>query len=131
MSITKPTLSMPKKPAHQDWHRADIIAAVRKAGSNLAQLSFAHGLNSPGLRNALDVPAPRYERLIAEFIGTTPQKIWPSRYHADGSAKSGRGERGIGRYQRKTTGPTKAGRKPQAKFNGCAGGGNVNFNGSN
>lgn len=92
---------MPKKPASKDWHRADIIAAVRKTGTNLQQLSREHGLGRTTLSNALYGPCPRYERLIAEHLGTTAQAIWPSRYHTDGSPKSGRGERGIGRYKAK------------------------------
>jgi len=132
MSKIASTLNSMKKPTSKDWHRADIIAAVRKTGTTLQQLAFAHSYTSGGtLRNALNYPAPKYERIIAEFLGTTPQKIWPSRYHIDGSPKSGRGERGIGRYQRKTTGPTKVGRKPKAKFNGSTEPDNVNFNGSN
>lgn len=102
MSKDKSPLNMPKKPAQEDWHRADIIAAVRKTGTNLQQLSRKHGLGRTTLSNALYGPCPRYERLIAEHLGTTPQTIWPSRYHEDGSPKSGRGERGIGRYKPKT-----------------------------
>lgn len=116
MSKTKRTLNKQKKPAPKDWHRADIIAAVRKKGTSLQQLSFENGYTSGGtLRNALNYPAPKYERIIAEFLGTTPQTIWPSRYHLDGTPKSGRGERGLGRY------------KP--KFNGSCAARNVNFNG--
>ena len=36
------TLTEPKKTA-QDWHRADIIAALHKAGWSLRQLSLQHG----------------------------------------------------------------------------------------
>lgn len=97
----KTPLNMIKKPALKDWHRADIIAAVRKSGTNLQQLSRGHGFGRTTLSNALYGPYPKYERLIAEHLGTTPQTIWPSRYHADGSPKSGRGERGRGRYARK------------------------------
>lgn len=92
---------MPKKPASKDWHRADIIAAVRRTGTTLHQLSAKHGLALGVLRNCLSAPYPRYERIIAEYLRTTPQIIWPSRYHADGSPKSGRGERGRGRYKAK------------------------------
>lgn len=98
MSNVNQLLNMSKKPASKDWHRADVIAAIRKAGSNLARLSRTHGYVDGTMRSALYVPSPRYERLIAEFLNTTPQAIWPSRYHADGSPKSGRGERGLGRY---------------------------------
>lgn len=92
---------MAKKPTPEDWHRADIIAAVRKTGTNIQQMSRDQGFRRTTIGNALYVPAPKYERLIAEQIGTTPQMIWPSRYHADGTTKGGRGERGRGRYKRK------------------------------
>lgn len=104
MSKTKCTLNMAKKPASKDWHRADVIAAVRKKGTSLQALSLQMNYSRSTLRNALNHPAPRYERIIAKFLGTTPQKIWPSRYHQDGSPKSGRGERGLGRYKAKFNG---------------------------
>lgn len=116
MSIHKAMLNMKQKPASKDWHRADVMAAVRKKGSNLRQLSFTNGYKSPALSNALRYPAPKYERIIAEFLGTTPQKIWPSRYHPDGTPKSGRGERGRGRYK--------------AKFNASTTQRNVNLTGT-
>lgn len=50
---------------------------------------------------ALHRPWPKAERIIAEFIGVSAREIWPSRYHHDGAPKSGRGERGIGRYKAK------------------------------
>lgn len=101
MYKNKSPLNKAKKPVTKDWHRADIIAAVRKSGTNLQQLSRDHELGRTTLTNALYGPCPRYERLIAEHLGTTAQNIWPSRYHEDGSPKSGRGERGIGRYKAK------------------------------
>lgn len=108
---------MIKKPAPQDWHRADIIAAVRKTGTSIQRLSRNLGLARTAVGNALTVPSPKYERIIAEQIGVTTQDIWPSRYHPDGTPRSGRGERGVGRYKRKTIGPTNLGRKPW-KHNG-------------
>lgn len=117
---------MAKKPASKDWHRADVIAAVRKTDTNLQQMALALGYGRSTLRNALNHPAPLYERIIAdhlrnsgirEYQNLTQQKIWPSRYHKDGTPKSGRGERGIGRYR--------------AKFNGSTQQNNVNFNGGN
>jgi Ner family transcriptional regulator len=95
------SLNMPKKPALKDWHRADIIAAVRKTGTDLSKLSVKHGLGIGVLRNCLNHPYPKYERIIAEHLGIAQQTIWPSRYHEDGSPKSGRGERGLGRYKPK------------------------------
>lgn len=96
---------MSKKPASKDWHKADIIAAVRKTGTSLRAMSRKNGLAHTAIGNALHIPAPKYERMIAERLNMTPQQIWPSRYHDDGSPKSGRGERGRGRH------------KPLHKFN--------------
>lgn len=92
---------MTKKTASKDWHRADIIAAVRKTGTNLSKLARDNHLFHTALNNALNRPYPRYERIIAEHLGLKPQDIWPSRYHEDGTPKSGRGERGLGRYKTK------------------------------
>lgn len=103
---------MPKKPTIADWDHHAILYAVRRTNTTISQLSVANGLGYGVLKNCLYRPYPRYERLIAEHLGTTPQAIWPSRYHADGTPRSGRGERGLGRYK--------------AKFNGSKNQRNVN-----
>lgn len=90
-----------KKPAPQDWHRADIKAALEKRGLSLARLARLNGYARTSTPMALHIPWPKMERLIAGAIGTTPQTIWPSRYHDDGTPKSGRSERGLGRYKAK------------------------------
>lgn len=65
----------------QDWHKADIVAAVHKAGWTLKGLSLHHGYsNKNSLSCALQRKWPKAERLIAEAIGIEPQAIWPSRY---------------------------------------------------
>lgn len=91
---------MAKKPdtKNQDWHAADIVAAVKKQGTSLARLSRQNGLSSSMCGQALYKPYPKMERLIATCIGDSPQAIWPSRYNLDGTPKSGRGERGLGRH---------------------------------
>jgi Ner family transcriptional regulator len=71
----------PKKSAQTDWHRADIVAVLRKAGWSLRKLSASHGYASPStLTHALDRPWPKGERLIAAAIGVAPETIWPTRY---------------------------------------------------
>lgn len=64
----------------QDWHPADIIAALRKKGTTMAALSRQAGLSSSTLSNALIRPWPRGEWLIAEALSVHPSEIWPSRY---------------------------------------------------
>lgn len=71
----------PKKAAPSDWHRADIVAALRKAGWSLRKLSTHHGYASANtLSVALERPWPRGEQLIARALGLEPEAIWPSRY---------------------------------------------------
>lgn len=64
----------------QDWHPADIIAALRKKGTSLAAQSRLAGLSSSTLANALCRPWPKGEWIIATALDVHPAKIWPSRY---------------------------------------------------
>ncbi|MDF7667112.1 helix-turn-helix transcriptional regulator [Orbaceae bacterium ESL0727] len=63
-----------------DWHQADIIAALKKKGTTLARLSRQSGLSSSTLSNALVRPWTKGEIIIANALGVDPEKIWPSRY---------------------------------------------------
>ncbi|GKW32875.1 transcriptional regulator [Pectobacterium carotovorum subsp. carotovorum] len=64
----------------QDWHPADIIAALKKRGTSLSAVSRNAGLASSTLANALKRHWPKGERLIAEALGSSPEHVWPSRY---------------------------------------------------
>ncbi|SHO58764.1 helix-turn-helix domain-containing protein [Vibrio quintilis] len=63
-----------------DWHKADIGAALKKKGLSFSALSRQHGLASSTLHNALVRRWPKGEKIIADAIGLSPQDIWPSRY---------------------------------------------------
>jgi len=68
------------QPLLVDWHPADVVAAVRKAGWTLRRLSVHHGYHPASLQSALHRRWPRAQALIAEAIGREPAEIWPSRY---------------------------------------------------
>lgn len=70
----------PKKSASDDWHRADILAALHKKGWSLRELSRQNGLSAGTLKSALDRPYRKAEGIIAGAIGTSPEHIWPQRY---------------------------------------------------
>lgn len=76
------SLANQKKVPVEDWHQADIIAELKKSGTNMSALSEANGYSRTSLRNALYRPYPRAEQIIAEAIGVEPKDIWPSRYSA-------------------------------------------------
>ncbi|MEI7240175.1 MULTISPECIES: helix-turn-helix domain-containing protein [Pectobacterium] len=65
----------------QDWHPADIIAALKKWGKSLTAVSRNAGLASSTFANALKRHFPKGERLIAEALGSSPEQVWPSRYN--------------------------------------------------
>ncbi|MEB5748674.1 helix-turn-helix domain-containing protein [Leclercia adecarboxylata] len=65
----------------KDWHRADILSALKKLDTSLAALSREVGLKDSTLANALTRPWPKGELIIAKKIGVEPWVIWPSRYH--------------------------------------------------
>lgn len=95
---------MSKKPASQDWHRADLIAAFKKRGTTITRVARELGMCDSYLNQATFKPYPKAEQILAQFLGMNPQDIWPSRYNADGTPKSGRGERGIGRHHTRLKG---------------------------
>ncbi|MFU9135912.1 helix-turn-helix domain-containing protein [Erwinia tasmaniensis] len=64
----------------EDWHPADIIAALKKKGTSLSALSRESGLASSTLSNALRRPWPKGEKLIADALNERPESIWPTRY---------------------------------------------------
>jgi Ner family transcriptional regulator len=78
----KPTYTPKKQPSKaEDWHPADVVCALRKAGWSLRRLSKHHNYaQATQLANALRQGWPRGERLIADAIGVEPWEIWPSRY---------------------------------------------------
>ena len=69
----------------EDWHPADVLAALKKRGHSLAGLSVANGYHPTAAGKALKQPWPALEQIIAAALALTPQEIWPSRYDDRGS----------------------------------------------
>ncbi|GLQ73292.1 helix-turn-helix domain-containing protein [Vibrio penaeicida] len=80
--MSNETVSQKNIQEGSDWHRADIVAALKKRGLSVRQLSREAGLGENTLANALRSPWPKGERIIAEAIGMTPDQLWPSRYRS-------------------------------------------------
>lgn len=76
----------------RDWHRADVMAALRKTEEkwSLRRLSLAHGYAENAVSEALNRPWPAVERVVANALGLDPWEIWPSRYTTDHQPKRGR-----------------------------------------
>ncbi|MBF0454983.1 MAG: helix-turn-helix domain-containing protein [Magnetococcales bacterium] len=79
------TFDSKQKPAQRDWHKADIKAALEKAGvKSLRQLSLDHGFSCVVASRAICNPEKgrirSMERIIADKLSKRPEEIWPSRY---------------------------------------------------
>ena len=68
----------------EDWHPADVLAALKKRGYSLAGLSVSNGYHPTAAGKALKQPWPAVERILADALGTEPHAIWPSRYDGEG-----------------------------------------------
>jgi Ner family transcriptional regulator len=105
-----------KKADLEDWHPADIKAALAKRGFTLSRIAFENNLSdSTSLSACLNRPMPANEKRIAAVLDIHPSKIWPSRYEADGTPKL-RGIHAIRctaemRAQKNSSSPSKSSRK--------------------
>ncbi|WP_305631181.1 helix-turn-helix domain-containing protein [Methyloversatilis sp.] len=80
--------SAPKKASQaNDWHPADIVAALRKAGWSVRGLAHRHSVTPTTISRAMRQSSAANEKRIAEALKLDPKLIWPSRYNADGSRK--------------------------------------------
>lgn len=75
---------MRKKTANiaalKDWHRADVVAALKKQGWSVRALAREAGLAESTLYTALYRPYPNGEKIIAKALGKNPEEIWAKRY---------------------------------------------------
>ena len=66
------------------WHRADIMAAVRKRGSSFAEIGRSVGLKRQTIYWAMITPHPRANAAIAEFLDVPLCELWPQWFDEDG-----------------------------------------------
>lgn len=82
------TTSTAKKANREDWHPADIKAALHKRGITLAGIAKAYGLtDSTSLSSTFTRSYPINERRIAAALGLHPKVLWPSRYYESGEPR--------------------------------------------
>lgn len=77
-----------KKASREDWHPADIKAALHKRGITLRGIAQAYGLkDATSLSATFTRSLPLNERRIAHALGLHPKDIWPSRYYENGEPR--------------------------------------------
>jgi len=76
--MSNPYTPLKRSQAH-DWHPADVLAALTKAGHRLDRIGPLLGLDrSAGGKALHQKPWPTVKAKIAALIGERPHKIWPS-----------------------------------------------------
>lgn len=72
---------IPKEPGQRrEW----IKYQLRLKGYSLAKLSLEYGTYRDAVVQALKVPVPKWEKIVAATLGLRPQDLWPERYREDG-----------------------------------------------
>ncbi|EJF1946151.1 helix-turn-helix domain-containing protein [Salmonella enterica] len=64
----------------EDWSKDAVYTALKKKGTDLAELERAQNLKPGTMRNVFYRTCPAYEQAIAGAIGVEPSVIWPGRY---------------------------------------------------
>lgn len=64
----------------EDWTPSRVVGEIKIRGGSLRSLSIEARLAPDTLRNALYRHCPKYEEIIARFLGVRKEDIWPSRY---------------------------------------------------
>ena len=67
------------------WHRADIMAAIRKKNSNLARLGRETGLTRSSMSWSLMKPHVRANEAISAFLGVPMHVLWPNWFDRKGA----------------------------------------------
>ncbi|NBI12167.1 transcriptional regulator [[Haemophilus] felis] len=71
---------MARNKRTRDMSNNEIRGELMKRGKTFAQLGVENGLAKNTIRNALDKPYPKGERIIADALRLEPKDIWPSRH---------------------------------------------------
>ncbi|MGP3143273.1 helix-turn-helix domain-containing protein [Serratia bockelmannii] len=64
----------------RDWPSSAVHLALQRKGTSLGDIESELGVKEGSARNVFYRRCKRYEVVIAQKIGVTPDLIWPSRY---------------------------------------------------
>lgn len=60
-----------------------ILYELHRHGYSLASLARIHRVSRTSPWRALHHHSPKWEKIIAEAINSTPEQIWPERYDGE------------------------------------------------
>lgn len=66
--------------AAKKWTAKRILCEIQERGMTLEQLAIRNSRNPNSFRHVWKRPNTINEKIIADFIGETPETLWPDRY---------------------------------------------------
>ena len=72
------------KQMTNDWHPADIKAALEKNGYSFSKIAAENGYKSRAISKVLRSPWSSIETIVGKILNLHPMEIWPSRYDSHG-----------------------------------------------
>lgn len=72
----------------RSWHRQDIIAALKKKKSSLAEVGRSIGFSRSTMAWALMKPHARANAAIAAALGVSMHELWPDWYASTGNSSA-------------------------------------------
>jgi len=70
-----------KTTAQKDWTKEYIKYRIRELFGSMTAMAHCYGLSLGLVRQAIRIPSPSVDRVIAKALGEHPATIWPSRYN--------------------------------------------------
>ena len=72
-----------KTTAAKDWTPAYIKYRIQELFGSMTDMAHCYWLSLPMVRQAIHMPYPKVDRVIAKALNEHPATIWPSRYNHD------------------------------------------------
>jgi Ner family transcriptional regulator len=72
-----------KTTAAKDWTPSYIKYRIQEMFGTMTDMANCYGLSLPMVRQAIRMPYPKVDRVIARALNVHPATIWPSRYNHD------------------------------------------------
>lgn len=70
-----------KTTVPQDWTKEFIKYRIRELFGSMTDMAHCYGLSLAMVRQAIRIPYPKVDRVIAKALNEHPATIWPSRYN--------------------------------------------------
>lgn len=67
----------------QKWDSHSIVAEIHRRGMSLERIAAEAGCKRASLSWSMKIPKPRFNRVIADFLGVSLHELWPHWFDRD------------------------------------------------